>query len=189
MVIKEVYPELNRQSRIFLTIRKIARFVFTVGAIVCLITNYCTKGQPWSIVVVWAIITAWNVFFSPDRFEFNAISQTVKVIFYTVILLWLIDICLTHIGWYKFVIPIVCFGALLLTTLFLFIDVKAQIHNSMPMIWLTVFSLGFVVFLIAKSEIEWPVIVLASVALSLICLSIFYHEEFISEIRKRFHTN
>ena len=189
MVVKEVYPQLNKQSRIFLTIRNIARVLFVLAGIVCMVVNYMTGGKQWSLVVVWALITAWNVLFSPDRFEFNAISQTVKVIFFTVVLLWLIDLCLVKAGWYKFVIPIVCFGALILTGVFLLIDIKAQSHNSMPMIWLIVFSLGFTVFLMVKGENRWPVIVLASVAVGLLCLSMFYHEEFINELKKRFHTN
>ena len=120
MVVKEVYPHIDRQIRVYQTVRNIARYVFIAAALVCLITNYLTGGKFWSAVVVWSIITAWNIFFSPDRFEFNAISQTVKVIFHAVVLLWLIDLCLVQAGWYKFVIPIVCFGALLLTVVFLF---------------------------------------------------------------------
>lgn len=189
MVIKEVYPELSKQNRAILKIRNIVRYVFVVASIACLVTNYLVKGKPWSIVVVWSIFTAWNMIFSPDRFEFNMINQTVKLVFHVCVLLWLIDICLVQAGWYKFVIPIVCFGALLLTAVFLFIDVNAQIHNSMPMIWLIVFSIGFVVFMVVHSEIEWPVIVLGSVAVGILSLSIFYHEEFLLEIKKRFHTN
>ena len=189
MVVKEVYPHIDRQIRVYQTVRNIARYVFIAAALVCLITNYLTGGKFWSAVVVWSIITAWNIFFSPDRFEFNAISQTVKVIFHAVVLLWLIDLCLVQAGWYKFVIPIVCFGALLLTVVFLFIDIKAQIHNTMPMIWLIIFSIALSVFLIIRAETEWPVIVLISVAAGLLCLSLFYHEEFILEIKKRFHTH
>ena len=189
MVIKEVYPELSKQNRAILKIRNIVRYVFVVASIACLVTNYLVKGKPWSIVVVWSIFTAWNMIFSPDRFEFNMINQTVKLVFHVCVLLWLIDICLVQTGWYKFVVPIVCFGALLLTAVFLFIDVNAQIHNSMPMIWLIIFSIALSVFLIIRAETEWPVIVLISVAAGLLCLSLFYHEEFILDIKKRFHTH
>ena len=142
MVVKEVYPHIDRQIRVYQTVRNIARYVFIAAALVCLIPNYLTGGKFWSAVVVWSIITAWNIFFSPDRFEFNAISQTVKVIFHAVVLLWLI-----------------------------------------------IFSIALSIFLIIRAETEWPVIVLISVAAGLLCLSLFYHEEFILEIKKRFHTH
>ncbi len=189
MVVREVYPQLSKQNRTLLKIRNVVGYVFLTASLVCLVVNYMIKGKPWSVVVVWSICSVWDIVFSPDRFEFNVINQTVKVVFHVIVLLWLIDICLVRTGWYKFVVPIVCFGALILTAIMLFIDINAQIHNSMPMIWLIIFSVGFVVFMIINSEIEWPVIVLGSVAVALLCLSILYHKEFLLELKKRFHTN
>jgi uncharacterized membrane protein len=89
-----------------------------------------------------------------------------------------------------FVIPIICFAALIVTTVILLIDYKSQLKNTMPMMWLVIFSLVLtVVSFTGVIDTSWPVIVLGSIAFSVLLLFVFFHNDFVRELKKRFHTN
>ena len=189
MKVKVIYPAMDKVNILFLRLRRIVRWLFMVAGLACVIVNLAVKGKAWSVVVVWSLLSAWSLFFSPDSIEFNFISQTVKAVFYVIILLGLIDVCLAP-GWSMFVIPIILFAALILTTIFLLVDYKSQLANTMPMMWLVVFSLILtVISFTGIIDTSWPVIVLGSIALSVLFLFIFFHNDFIRELKKRFHTN
>ncbi len=189
MKIEHTYPTLPKQNRIFLKIRNVMKYVFFIAALICLMVNFFTKGKAWSLVAVWSIWMVWNLIFSPDIIELNLISQTVKLLFFTCVLLILIDVFLSS-GWAIFVVPIVAFSGLIMTAIFFFIDINSQIQNSMPMVWLIVASLGAVIYFYFRSpSINWPLIVLGGVALSMLLVCIFFHEAFMLELKKRFHTN
>ena len=189
MKVDIIYPALDKVNILFLRLRRIVRWLFVLAGIACVIVNLAVKGKPWSVVVLWSLLSAWNLFFSPDSIEFNFISQTVKAVFHVCILLWLIDVCLAP-GWSMFVIPIILFAALILTTIFLIVDYQSQLANTMPMMWLVVFSLILTaVSLTDIIDLSWPMIVLGSIALSVLFLFVFFHNDFIRELKKRFHTN
>ena len=189
MKVDIIYPALKRANILFLKLRRIVKWLFSLAALACVIVNLLVKGKPWSIVVLWSLLSAWNLFFSPDSIEFNLISQTVKTVFYVCILLGLIDVCLAP-GWSMFVIPIILFAALILTTIFLIADYQSQLANTMPLMWLVVFSLILTAISLTDiMDLSWPMIVLGSIALSVLFLFIFFHNDFIGELKKRFHTN
>ena len=189
MKVKVIYPTLNKVNIFFMRARRIVKWLFIVAAISCLVVNIAVKGKWWSVIVIWSMFSVWNVFFSPDSIEFNLISQTVKAVFYTCILLALIDYFLIP-GWSMFVIPIILFGALILTTIFLLIDYRSQLSNTMPMMWLVVFSIIMTISALAGwTEVNWPIMVLGSIAFSILFLFVFFHSDFIRELKKRFHTN
>lgn len=189
MKVEITYPELDKVNILFLRSRRIVKWLFLVAGAACIMVNIAVKGKPWSVVVIWSLLTVWNMVFSPDSVEFNFISQTVKAVFHVCILLGLIDVCLAP-GWSMFVIPIILFAALILTTLILIVDYKTQLRNTMPMMWLVVFSLILtVVSFFGITEMNWPMIVLGSIALSVLILFIFFHNDFVRELKKRFHTN
>ena len=189
MKVKIVYPELSKPKRFFYHTRSVVRVVFLLAALTCLFTNWAVKGKPWSIVVVWSLFSIWNLVFSPDTIEFNMISQIVKLLFFSIVLLGLIDICLVQ-GWALFVIPIVVFSGLLVTSVFFFIDVNAQSQNSMPLVAMAICSLiAYGVCRHFYPDAGWPMIVMGAVALSLLILCILFNKEFVNELKKRFHTN
>lgn len=189
MRIKTVYPTLSKYSRFFVKFHNIMKIVFVVAALGSVIVNLFVKGKPWSIVVVWSLITVWNLILSPNIFELNTISITVSLLFHVVVMLALIDFCLTINSWAYFVIPIVVFSTLIVAAVFFFIDIKEDMHNSMPVIWLIILSLvGMVVSIVVLNEHSWPVIVMGSISAVLLIVCIFFNKLFMLELKKRFHT-
>nr|MCR5004871.1 hypothetical protein [Clostridiales bacterium] len=132
---------------------------------------------------------AWDLFVSPDVIEYSLIRQTSKAILFIAVLQALIDQLLVP-GWAGFVIPISGAAALILTAIFFAIDVHTQKQNMMPMIWLILLSLLFFgATFIGWPELNWPMIVLGSVAAVLAVLGlILFHKEVWLELKKRFHT-
>ena len=189
MKVEVTYPVIDKQSRLLYKIRNVIRYLCVLGALSCVIVNILVKGKAWSVVVVWSIWMAWSLLFSPDRIEFNFISQISKAIIYVCVLLLLIDVTLVH-GWADFVIPIVLFSGLLAATGFFMSDIRSQMKNSMPLIWIMLLSLAVTGYMIVtRPHIEWPVFVLGGIALALLLVFLFFHQEFILELKKRFHTN
>ena len=189
MQISNSYPTLNKQTRLFLKIRSVCRYIFLAAALACAIVNVATHTKPWSVVVIWSLWSAWNLFLSPDIIEFNLLSQTCKLAYYVTILLILIDICLAP-GWALFTVPIVLMSFIVASAVFFFIDVKAQMQNSMPLMWLVSLSLiGSIAVMVYNHDIQWPVIVLASTAFAMLVVFIFFHKQVLLELKKRFHTN
>ncbi len=189
MKVEITYPRIDHQSRILYKIRNIIRYLSILAAVTCVIVNLLVKGKAWSVVVLWSLWMAWSLLFSPDRIEFNFISQIVKTIIYVCVLLLLIDVILVH-GWAEFVIPIVLFSGLIAATLFFLIDIRYQMKNSMPLIWIMLISLAVTGYMIStRPHIDWPVFVLGGIALAILLVFLFFHNEFVMELRKRFHTN
>lgn len=182
------YPTIKKPTFHFENLRIILGTLMIPAALACVIVNLCIGGPAWSVVVIWSEIAIWRIFLSPDLLEFNLISQTIKPVFYAVILLALIHLLIVPTN-ASFIIPIVVFGALLTTTVFLFIDTKTQMHNIMPMFWAIFFSiLVFILALCGVIRLTWPMIVLGCVAIgiTLICI-IRFKFELIEELKKRFH--
>ena len=189
MKVRNIYPEVTRQNMLFMKARHIARYLFIAAAIICALVNIRVKGKAWSLVVIWALLSVWELVFSPDAIEFNFISQSVKIMLYTVVLLAIIDYFLAP-GWAEFVIPIIIFSTVIFAAVVFFIDVHSQMKNTMPIIWVVVCSLlAAAVYAISKREMNWPMIVLVCVSLSMLIAFIFFNEAFILELKKRFHTN
>ena len=183
------YPEkIKKQSFHFDNLRIIFGSLMIPAAIACIIVNICIGGPAWCVVAIWAEITIWRVFLSPDLLEINLISQTIKALFYAVVLLALIHLLIAPSN-ATFVIPIVVFGALIVTTIFLFIDSKTQMHNIMPMFWAIFFSiLVFILALCGVIRLTWPMIVLGCVAIGITVICIIrFKFELIEELKKRFH--
>lgn len=189
MKIRTVYPTLTRRSRIFLKIRHLCKYLFLLAGLVSAITNLVVRGKPWSIIVIWSLISIWSLIFEPDAFELNFISVIAKALFYVVVLLALIDICLTSAGWALFVIPIVVFSAQIAEAVLFVIDIRQSMRNSMPVIWLMIDSLvAMAIYFGVMKDFSWPVIVMGSVSAALLIVCICFNKAFVEELRKRFHT-
>ena len=183
-----IYPVRTERVKLLETVGKIMEWLSLATCIACPIVNYFVGGKWWSAVVVWAVYSFWSIVLSPDMVERNMISQTVKVLWRTAVLLALIDHFLAP-GWAHFVIPILGFSGLLITSVTYLADFNRQRQNAMPMIWLFLFSLAFsVAALLGWIQLNWPMMVLGGSSSALIILGVIaFREDLLLELKKRFH--
>lgn len=184
------YPKFKRASNAPKILRTVFTWLFLAAGIACTVTNLAIGGKKWFLVVDWSLISIWSTVIASSKFEVNKISQTVKVLFYVVILLVTIDYFLAP-GWAEFVVPLVCFGTLILLCIFFVMDIRGSMQNTMPIMWVVIISLlSTVVYIYARKTIKWPLIVLASVCGGVSLLGIiFFGKELLIELKKRFHTD
>ncbi len=190
MKIEIVYPERkNRMLQRSRVIKK-TRWLFLLAAYLCLILNICIGGNAWSVVVIWALWTAWSLGLSPDLVEYNRISQTIKAVEYACVLMILIDVLLSP-GWAAEVVYIVCFSALILISLLFFTDLDRQKQNMLPMLLLIALSIAasLIGMTLWKGKNMWPAILSGVLALTLTLACFFVlGRGFFLEFKKCFHT-
>ena len=183
-----IYPHIKKTSIAMLRVRYIFGLIFLAAAAVCPIVNIVLHGPAWSVIVLWALYMVWTLILKAPLVERNLISQGVRLLVMTGILLVLIDWLIVP-GWAAFVIPNVVYTALIVLAILFFVNVSKQRHNVMPLLVVVALTVvGSVIALFVFSETRWPMIVLAAVAASLLIVSIFIlRTRLISEFRKRFH--
>ncbi|HEX7714239.1 MAG TPA: DUF6320 domain-containing protein [Bacillota bacterium] len=189
MDIEIIYPALKKPLSIIEIVRKICFWIFLIAAYCCPIINICVGGKAWSIIVLWSLWFVWNTFLTRPLVENNLISQTTHLLLNSCILLVLIEVFLSS-GWAEFVVPIICFGMLVILGIIFFLDISKQKQNMMPMLWVIGGSLVAIVSaFLGWSSMNWPTIVLGSTAFALLTASIVVLRlQFILELKKRFHT-
>lgn len=183
-----IYPKIKKTSLAMLRVRYIFGLIFLAAAAVCPIVNIVLHGPAWSVIVLWALYMVWTLVLKAPLVERNLISQGVRLLIMTGILLILID-RLIYPGWAAFVVPTVAFAALIVLAILFFVNVSKQRHNVMPLVLVTLAAgIGAVIAMFLFSEISWPLIVLASTAAVLfIATVLILRTRLISEIIKRFH--
>ena len=189
MRVEITYPPVAHASRSRRRMLSVLRFPFIGAAIASLAVNLWVGGPLWSVIVIPALYVVWRFALSPDLVEYNSISQSIKAVVWACILLTLIDIFLVH-GFAIFVIPIVCFGGLVVSMVFFFTNLEAQKHNMLPLI-LFIFAsiLGSSVALYFRhAGGDWPYMVLLGLSvLCLVSLIIVLGRDFKVEMQRRFH--
>jgi len=149
---KIIYPIPRNQSLFYRRFRFIMRIVFLVAAAACVIVNIFTHGKPWSVIVLWSLWMAWQLFFSPALVEFSIFSHAVRVSLYSIVLLWLIDHFLAP-GWAQTVIPIVFFGFLLILFILFW-----SLNESRDRHLVSILLLGFLSVLTTPYSLhDWPI--------------------------------
>lgn len=121
--------------------------------------------------------------------EYNRISQVSKLLAYSCILLILINGLLAP-GWASFVVPVICFGGLIIVAVLFFTDFEKQRQNMMPMIWLIAGSILMIISSLAGwPELSWPMVAMGATAFGILvlCFSLMGWSLAL-EIQKRFHT-
>lgn len=187
MKVKNIYPEQNNSKR--LHIRNAVRWAFLAAAYVCLIVNISAGGKAWSVVVLWSLWSVWSLVLSPDLVEYNRISQISKLMAFTCILLILIDTLISP-GWAMFVVPIICWGVLLIIGTLFLLDMTRQTQNIMPMLWVIFASIVSIILSWAGwPKMSWPVVALGTTAFALliVCIAVL-RKRLMLELKKRFHT-
>lgn len=190
MKVEIVYPPRKKKEFQRRQLLRIARWPVWLAAYGCPIVNLCTGGKAWSVVVLMSLYILWTMVLSPDLVEYNRISQLIKLITDVCILLVLIDRLLAP-GWAVTVVPMVCFGGILLSGILFFTDMDRQKQNMLPMLMLIVEALfASVVCLSIWQDIhQWPIVALGATALALLvtCIVVL-GADFKRELKRRFHT-
>lgn len=188
MKIKITYPKVSPKIIKHQRLINFMKWPLLIAVVICPIINLITGGKAWSLVVLMSIYMAWNLVISRDLVEYNRISQFVKLITLTSLLLIIIDIFLAP-GWALEAVPILIFSGLIVTSVLFFTDIERQKQNIFPFLFLILLSIfsSIIGLSFYHEKDSWPLTVMGVVALFLlITLSITLKENIINELKKGF---
>lgn len=188
MKIKITYPKVSPKIIKHQRLINFMKWPLLIAVVICPIINLITGGKAWSLVVLMSIYMAWNLVISRDLVEYNRISQFVKLITLTSLLLITIDVFLAP-GWALEAVPILIFSGLIVTSVLFFTDIERQKQNIFPFLFLILLSIFSSVIGLSfyHEKDSWPLTVMGIVALFLlITLSITLKENIINELKKGF---
>ena len=188
MKIKITYPKVSPKIIKHQRLINFMKWPLLIAVVICPIINLITGGKAWSLVVLMSIYMAWNLVISRDLVEYNRISQFVKLITLTSLLLIIIDIFLAP-GWALEAVPILIFSGLIVTSVLFFTDIERQKQNIFPFLFLILLSIfsSIIGLSFYHEKDSWPLTVMGAVALFLlITLSITLKENIINELKKGF---
>lgn len=188
MKIKITYPKVSPKIIKHQRLINFMKWPLLIAVVICPIINLITGGKAWSLVVLMSIYMAWDLVISRDLVEYNRISQFVKLITLTSLLLITIDIFLSP-GWALEAVPILIFSGLIVTSVLFFTDIERQKQNIFPFLFLILLSIfsSIVGLSFYHEKASWPLTVMGAVALFLlITLSITLKENIINELKKGF---
>ena len=188
MKIKITYPKVSPKIIKHQRLINFMNWPLLIAVVICPIINLITGGKAWSLVVLMSIYMAWNLVISRDLVEYNRISQFVKLITLTSLLLITIDVFLAP-GWALEAVPILIFSGLIVTSVLFFTDIERQKQNIFPFLFLILLSIfsSIIGLSFYHEKDSWPLTVMGIVALFLlITLSITLKENIINELKKGF---
>ena len=188
MKIKITYPKVSPKIIKHQRLINFMKWPLLIAVVICPIINLITGGKAWSLVVLMSIYIAWDLVISRDLVEYNRISQFVKLITLTSLLLITIDVFLAP-GWALEAVPILIFSGLIVTSVLFFTDIERQKQNIFPFLFLILLSIfsSIIGLSFYHEKDSWPLTVMGIVALFLlITLSITLKENIINELKKGF---
>lgn len=188
MKIKITYPKVSPKIIKHQRLINFMKWPLLIAVVICPIINLITGGKAWSLVVLMSIYMAWDLVISRDLVEYNRISQFVKLITLTSLLLITIDIFLAP-GLALDAVPILIFSGLIVTSVLFFTDIERQKQNIFPFLFLILLSIfsSIIGLSFYHEKDSWPLTVMGVVALFLlITLSITLKENIINELKKGF---
>ena len=188
MKIKITYPKVSPKIIKHQRLINFMKWPLLIAVVICPIINLITGGKAWSLVVLMSIYMAWDLVISRDLVEYNRISQFVKLITLTSLLLITIDVFLAP-GWALEAVPILIFSGLIVTSVLFFTDIERQKQNIFPFLFLILLSIfsSIIGLSFYHEKDSWPLTVMGAVALFLlITLSITLKENIINELKKGF---
>ena len=188
MKIKITYPKVSPKIIKHQRLINFMKWPLLITVVICPIINLITGGKAWSLVVLMSIYMAWNLVISRDLVEYNRISQFVKLITLTSLLLITIDVFLAP-GLALDAVPILIFSGLIVTSVLFFTDIEKQKQNIFPFLFLILLSIfsSIIGLSFYHEKDSWPLTVMGAVALFLlITLSITLKENIINELKKGF---
>lgn len=140
MKIKITYPKVSPKIIKHQRLINFMKWPLLIAVVICPIINLITGGKAWSLVVLMSIYMAWDLVISRDLVEYNRISQFVKLITLTSLLLITIDVFLAP-GWALDTVPILIFSGLIVTSVLFFTDIERQKQNIFPFLFLILLSI------------------------------------------------
>lgn len=188
MKIKITYPKVSPKIIKHQRLINVMKWPLLIAVVICPIINLITGGKAWSLVVLMSIYMAWDLVISRDLVEYNRISQFVKLITLTSLLLITIDVFLAP-GWALEAVPILIFSGLIVTSVLFFTDIERQKQNIFPFLFLILLSIfsSIIGLSFYHEKDSWPLAVMGVVALFLlITLTITLKENIINELKKGF---
>lgn len=188
MKIKITYPKVSPKIIKHQRLINFMKWPLLIAVVICPIINLITGGKAWSLVVLMSIYMAWDLAISRDLVEYNRISQFVKLITLTSLLLITIDVFLAP-GWALEAVPILIFSGLIVTSVLFFTDIERQKQNIFPFLFLILLSIfsSIIGLSFYHEKDSWPLTVMGVVALFLlITLTITLKENIINELKKGF---
>ncbi len=188
MKIKITYPKVSPKIIKHQRLINFMKWPLLITVVICPIINLITGGKAWSLVVLMSIYMAWDLVISRDLVEYNRISQFVKLITLTSLLLITIDVFLAP-GLALDAVPILIFSGLIVTSVLFFTDIERQKQNIFPFLFLILLSIfsSIIGLSFYHEKDSWPLTVMGVVALFLlITLSITLKENIINELKKGF---
>lgn len=189
MKVEITYPPVSRRKFQRKKLLEIVRWPCLAAAVACPAVNLITGGRAWSVVALMALYMLWTLVLSPSLVEYNRISQVIRLIACSCILLGLIDWLLAP-GWVLTVIPIVCFGGLAVAGTLFYTDLERQKRNMGPMLFLILASIaGSALGLTLWREAwRWTLWVMGALAVALlIACAATLGSDFRRELKRRFH--
>lgn len=190
MKIKITYPPVSKEKLNRKRIIDIIRWPLLIAIIICPILNITIGGKAWSLVVLMSIYMLWTLVISRDLVEYNRISQFVKLITLTSVLLTIIDVFLAP-GWIIETAPILIYCGLIVAGVLFFTDIERQKQNMFPLLFLILFSIfsSIIGLIFYHEEDNWALAVMGGIAIILlIALIAVLGDYLINEFKKRFHT-
>ena len=190
MNVKITYPQVSKRKLNRRKIIDIARWPLLITIIMCPIINISAGGKAWSIVVLMSIYMVWTLVLSPDLVEYNRISQFVKLIVLTSVLLTIIDVFLIS-GWVVEVDGILRFSGLIIAGILFFTDLEVQKQNMLPLLFLIFFAItsSIVELCVYHGQGRWALAVMGGVGIILlIAIVMVLGGYMLQEVKKRFHT-
>lgn len=188
MKIKITYPKVSPKIIKHQKLINVMKWPLLIAVVICPIINLITGGKAWSLVVLMSIYMAWDLVISRDLVEYNRISQFVKLITLTSLLLITIDVFLAP-GWALEAVPILIFSGLIVTSVLFFTDIERQKQNIFPFLFLILLSIfsSIIGLSFYHEKDSWSLAVMGVVALFLlITLTITLKENIINELKKGF---
>ena len=190
MKIKVTYPGVAPDKVKHQKFINFIKWPILIAVIICPILNIVTGGKAWSLVVLMSIYMLWDLVISRDLVEYNRISQFVKLITLTSLLLTIIDVFLAP-GWAIEAVSILIFSGLIVTAILFFTDIERQKQNIFPLLFLILLSIfsSIIGLSFYHKEDNWGLAVMGGIALILlIALNIVLKDNIINELKKGFHT-
>ena len=188
MQVHVTYPELRPHSFWARNRRELMRSLFVFLAYACAMVNLCVGGKPWALAVIGGLAVLWIIVLYKPLVENTAIKKIADAGSAVCLYLFLLDWIFGG-NWSGFVAPIVFFSDMIIAGTYFLAYFKKEKRNFLPLLEL---SLGGLVAifcgLVGWSRVDWPLIVVGAVSLTLVVLTVALHFRAIgNEVLKKIH--
>lgn len=187
MTINITYPQLAKKRLKRQHNMTRIKWLFLGAAALCALLNLLIGGQPWSVIVLWALWTIWSFLVWPDLIECNRISLWIRLVVSAAVLLQIIAVLFAPNAAAQGV-PLVWLIGITGAGVLFFTDLERQQQNMLPMLLLIAVCLAASLYGLLRGRMTWELMAMGAFALAILiaCLAVM-RNGFAREIKKRFH--